>query len=158
MPRRVLVGFGVDVDAVSGWYVPPHAYTLLMRSSTQVGVVWRRRLRVRHFAGMHSLDCRSRHAAHDDALQGLYAGEVGTPRLLNLFKKYGIKTTWFIPGETALRLAGRTHVLTSRAYGHKGTALRRFPRRWLLYGTRGTRCKQAQCGGRPLTDIGTHMV
>jgi hypothetical protein len=30
--------------------------------------------------------------------QGMFAGEVGTPRLLKLFKKYDIKTTWFIPG------------------------------------------------------------
>ena len=29
--------------------------------------------------------------------QGMYAGEVGVPRLLKLFEKYGIKTTWFIP-------------------------------------------------------------
>jgi peptidoglycan/xylan/chitin deacetylase (PgdA/CDA1 family) len=28
----------------------------------------------------------------------MFAGEVGTPRLLKLFKKYDIKTTWFIPG------------------------------------------------------------
>ena len=28
----------------------------------------------------------------------MYAGEVGVPRLLKLFKKYNITTTWFIPG------------------------------------------------------------
>jgi peptidoglycan/xylan/chitin deacetylase (PgdA/CDA1 family) len=28
----------------------------------------------------------------------MFAGEVGTPRLLKLFKKYDIKATWFIPG------------------------------------------------------------
>jgi len=28
----------------------------------------------------------------------MYAGEVGVPRLLKLFKKYNMKTTWFIPG------------------------------------------------------------
>jgi len=28
----------------------------------------------------------------------MYAGEVGVPRLLKLFKKYNLKTTWFIPG------------------------------------------------------------
>ena len=22
MPRKILIGFGVDVDAVAGWYVP----------------------------------------------------------------------------------------------------------------------------------------
>ena len=32
--------------------------------------------------------------------QGIYAGEVGVPRLLKLFKKYEIKTTWFIPGKS----------------------------------------------------------
>jgi peptidoglycan/xylan/chitin deacetylase (PgdA/CDA1 family) len=31
--------------------------------------------------------------------QGMYAGEVGVPRLLKLFKKYDIRTTWFIPGK-----------------------------------------------------------
>ena len=30
--------------------------------------------------------------------QGMYAGEVGAPRLLKLFERFGIKTTWFIPG------------------------------------------------------------
>jgi len=29
----------------------------------------------------------------------MFSGEVGTPRLLKLFKKYNIKTTWFIPGQ-----------------------------------------------------------
>lgn len=32
--------------------------------------------------------------------QGMFAGEVGAPRLLKLFAKYGIKTTWFIPGHS----------------------------------------------------------
>jgi hypothetical protein len=34
----------------------------------------------------------------DDISRGLFAGEVGLPRLVNLFKRFGIKTTWFIPG------------------------------------------------------------
>ena len=33
-----------------------------------------------------------------DISRGLFAGEVGSPRLLKLFERYGIKTTWFIPG------------------------------------------------------------
>lgn len=37
----------------------------------------------------------------DDISRGLFAGEVGAPRLLNLFEKYGLKTTWFIPGHSA---------------------------------------------------------
>ena len=36
----------------------------------------------------------------DDISRGLFAGEVGTPRLLKLFDKYGMKTTWFIPGHS----------------------------------------------------------
>ena len=36
----------------------------------------------------------------DDISRGLFAGEVGTPRLLKLFERYGLKTTWFIPGHS----------------------------------------------------------
>ncbi|MFV0431099.1 MAG: polysaccharide deacetylase family protein [Alphaproteobacteria bacterium] len=36
----------------------------------------------------------------DDISRGLFAGEVGSPRLLKLFDKYNIKTTWFIPGHS----------------------------------------------------------
>ena len=36
----------------------------------------------------------------DDISRGLFAGEVGTRRLLKLFDKYGLKTTWFIPGHS----------------------------------------------------------
>ncbi|WWD18796.1 hypothetical protein CI109_103251 [Kwoniella shandongensis] len=35
-----------------------------------------------------------------DISRGMFAGEVGTPRLLKLFKKYNMKTTWFIPGHS----------------------------------------------------------
>jgi hypothetical protein len=33
-----------------------------------------------------------------DISRGIFAGEVGTRRMLKLFKKHDIKTTWFIPG------------------------------------------------------------
>ncbi len=36
----------------------------------------------------------------DDISRGLFSGEVGSPRLLKLFKQFGIKTTWFIPGHS----------------------------------------------------------
>src|ERR1700704_2598411 len=36
----------------------------------------------------------------DDISRGLFAGEVGAPRLLKLFERFGIKTTWFIPGHS----------------------------------------------------------
>ncbi len=32
----------------------------------------------------------------DDISRGLFAGEVGAPRLLKLFERYGLRTTWFI--------------------------------------------------------------
>jgi len=31
----------------------------------------------------------------DDISRGMLAGEVGSPRLLRLFEKYGLRTTWF---------------------------------------------------------------
>ena len=35
-----------------------------------------------------------------DIQRGVWAGEVGTPRLLKLFEKCGLKTSWFIPGHS----------------------------------------------------------
>ena len=35
-----------------------------------------------------------------DITRGMFAGEVGSLRLLRLFEKWGIKTTWFIPGHS----------------------------------------------------------
>ncbi|CBJ79307.1 Cyclic imide hydrolase [Xenorhabdus bovienii str. Jollieti] len=35
-----------------------------------------------------------------DISRGMFAGEIGVPRLLNLFKKFDIPTTWFIPGHS----------------------------------------------------------
>ncbi|MFC3230698.1 polysaccharide deacetylase [Marinibaculum pumilum] len=36
----------------------------------------------------------------DDISRGMFAGEVGSPRLLKLFADHEIKTTWFIPGHS----------------------------------------------------------
>jgi peptidoglycan-N-acetylglucosamine deacetylase len=35
-----------------------------------------------------------------DISRGLFSGEVGSMRLLELFKRWGIETTWFIPGHS----------------------------------------------------------
>ena len=35
-----------------------------------------------------------------DITRGLFAGEIGSPRMLKLFDRYGIQTTWFIPGHS----------------------------------------------------------
>lgn len=36
-----------------------------------------------------------------DISRGMFSGEVGTPRLVELFDRFGIKTTWFVPGHSA---------------------------------------------------------
>jgi len=36
----------------------------------------------------------------DDISRGLFAGEVGTPRLLELFRRNDLRTTWFVPGHS----------------------------------------------------------
>ncbi len=36
----------------------------------------------------------------DDISRGMFAGEVGTPRLLKLFDTYGLKTSCFVPGHS----------------------------------------------------------
>jgi peptidoglycan/xylan/chitin deacetylase (PgdA/CDA1 family) len=62
----------------------------------------------------------------DDISRGLFAGEVGTPRLLDLFAKHDLKTTWFIPGhsietfpkETELVVAGG-HEIGIHGYTHE---------------------------------------
>ena len=36
----------------------------------------------------------------DDISRGMFSGEVGSPRMLKMFDKYDIKTTWFIPGHS----------------------------------------------------------
>ena len=34
-----------------------------------------------------------------DISRGMFSGEVGTPRLVRLFERLGLRTTWFIPGD-----------------------------------------------------------
>ena len=36
----------------------------------------------------------------DDISRGLFAGEVGTPRLLEMFRRHDLQTTWFVPGHS----------------------------------------------------------
>ena len=65
MAKEILVGFGIDVDAVPGW--------------------------LGSYGGEDS---------PDDISRGMFAGEVGSPRLLKLFDRLGLRTTWFIPGHS----------------------------------------------------------
>ncbi|MFD6322256.1 polysaccharide deacetylase [Streptomyces sp. NPDC058442] len=65
MAKEILVGFGVDVDAVGGW--------------------------LGSYGGEDS---------PDDISRGLFAGEVGVPRLLELFRRRGLTQTFFWPGHS----------------------------------------------------------
>ncbi|MEV0390109.1 polysaccharide deacetylase [Nonomuraea sp. NPDC050643] len=46
-----------------------------------------------------------------DISRGLFAGEVGTPRLLRLFEKYDLRTTWFIPGHSIETFPDQTRMV-----------------------------------------------
>lgn len=91
MTKEILVGFGIDVDAVAGW--------------------------LGSYGGEDS---------PDDISRGMFAGEVGSMRLLDLFDKLGIKTTWFIPGHSAetfpeqmQEVAKRGHEIGVHGYSHE---------------------------------------
>ncbi|SMO95685.1 Polysaccharide deacetylase [Thalassovita litoralis] len=91
MAKEILVGFGVDVDAVAGW--------------------------LGSYGGEDS---------PDDISRGMFAGEVGSMRLLDLFDKLGIKTTWFIPGHSVetfptqmKEVANRGHEIGIHGYSHE---------------------------------------
>lgn len=62
----------------------------------------------------------------DDISRGLFAGEVGVPRLLTLFERFGIATTWFVPGhsietfpEQINAVAAAGHELGVHGYSHE---------------------------------------
>jgi peptidoglycan/xylan/chitin deacetylase (PgdA/CDA1 family) len=51
-----------------------------------------------------------------DVSRGLFAGEVGTPRLLKLFDKYDLKTTWFIPGHSIETFPEQTQMVVDAGH------------------------------------------
>ncbi|EIX7279786.1 polysaccharide deacetylase [Campylobacter coli] len=62
----------------------------------------------------------------DDVSRGLFAGEVGIPRLLKLFKKYNIPATWFAPGhsietfpEQMKMIVDAGHEIGAHGYSHE---------------------------------------
>ncbi|MGH1602574.1 polysaccharide deacetylase family protein [Helicobacter pylori] len=62
----------------------------------------------------------------DDISRGLFAGEVGIPRLLKLFKKYHLPATWFSPGhsietfpEQMKMIVGAGHEVGAHGYSHE---------------------------------------
>jgi len=61
-----------------------------------------------------------------DIQRGVWAGEIGTPRLLRLFERYKLRTSWFIPGhslETFPRqmrqVAEAGHEIGAHGYAHE---------------------------------------
>jgi peptidoglycan/xylan/chitin deacetylase (PgdA/CDA1 family) len=89
--RKILCGFGIDVDAVAGW--------------------------LGSYGGQDS---------PFDISRGLFAGEVGTPRLLRLYDRYKIKTSWFIPGHSIetfpqqmREVAQAGHEVGAHGYSHE---------------------------------------
>jgi peptidoglycan/xylan/chitin deacetylase (PgdA/CDA1 family) len=62
----------------------------------------------------------------NDIQRGVFAGQVGSPRLLRLFDRYDVRTTWFIPGhsiETFPRemaaVAAAGHEIGAHGYCHE---------------------------------------
>ncbi|EJB77676.1 cyclic imide hydrolase [Helicobacter pylori Hp A-27] len=62
----------------------------------------------------------------DDISRGLFAGEVGIPRLLKLFKKYHLPATWFAPGhsietfpEQMKMIVDAGHEVGAHGYSHE---------------------------------------
>lgn len=62
----------------------------------------------------------------DDISRGLFAGEVGSPRLLKLFERLQIKTTWFMPGHSIetfpdqmAAVAAAGHEIGMHGYSHE---------------------------------------
>ncbi|HUF82723.1 MAG TPA: polysaccharide deacetylase [Burkholderiales bacterium] len=64
--------------------------------------------------------------SNTDISRGLFAGEVGVPRLLQLFDRWGIKATWFAPGHSIetfpgemKRVADAGHEIGLHGYSHE---------------------------------------
>jgi peptidoglycan/xylan/chitin deacetylase (PgdA/CDA1 family) len=61
-----------------------------------------------------------------DIQRGMFSGEVGTPRLLNLFKKHDIPASWFIPGhsietfpDSVKMIVDAGHEIGAHGYSHE---------------------------------------
>jgi peptidoglycan-N-acetylglucosamine deacetylase len=61
-----------------------------------------------------------------DISRGMFAGEVATPRLLTLFQRHDLRTTWFIPGHSLETFPDQTrmvvdagHEIGAHGYSHE---------------------------------------
>jgi peptidoglycan/xylan/chitin deacetylase (PgdA/CDA1 family) len=62
----------------------------------------------------------------NDIQRGMFSGEVGSPRLLKLFERAGIATTWFVPGHSLetfpsemAAVAEAGHEIGAHGYSHE---------------------------------------
>lgn len=62
----------------------------------------------------------------NDIQRGMFAGEVGTPRMLDLFQRYDIPASWFIPGHSIetfpdqmKMIADAGHEIGAHGYSHE---------------------------------------
>ena len=65
----------------------------------------------------------------DDISRGLFAGEVGTPRMLKLFERDGVKATWFVPRHSIETFPDQVRRSSPRASRSACTATRTRPDR-----------------------------
>ena len=61
-----------------------------------------------------------------DIQRGMFSGEIGTPRLINLFQKYDIPASWFIPGhsietfpDSIKQIVDAGHEIGAHGYSHE---------------------------------------
>src|SRR5437764_14380936 len=52
----------------------------------------------------------------DDISRGIFAGEVGTRRLLKMFDKYGMRSTWFVPGHSIETFPEETRLIVDAGH------------------------------------------
>ncbi|PWG61818.1 polysaccharide deacetylase family protein [Spiribacter halobius] len=91
-----------------------------------------------------------------DISRGLFAGEVGAPRLLKLFRRYGIRASWFIPGHSIetfpdqlAAIAAAGHEVGLHGYSHENPlAMTREQEAAVL--DRCISLIEEHCGSRPV--------
>lgn len=85
MPKKVLVGFGIDVDAAAGWYVQSFTGSLLATTNR-----YHRRIDTQDGSKVDTVNIS----------RGIFGALVGIDRLLDLCTKHNIKASWFVPAHT----------------------------------------------------------
>ena len=52
----------------------------------------------------------------DDISRGMFAGEVGVPRILRLFERYDLRATWFVPGHSIETFPNETRMIVDAGH------------------------------------------